>query len=122
MADELTPTAKVMTGTDGKAKTTRTPPARPEYKSPQEIISAYVAYRRALIQATLGPPGINRGGAAAINAQASMHVLTELEALARWLEDGQPSSKAVLTEGDKAFWRDAQSRGMDVPREIAEKL
>lgn len=98
------------------------PPASPEYKSPQEILMAYVIYRRAAISATLGPPGINRGGGAAITAQARLHVLAELEALADWLAAGQPSPAAVLSEADKDFWRDAKRRGLPVPAEIEERL
>lgn len=100
----------------------RVTPASPEYRSPEEVLMAYVAYRRAAIAATLGPPGINRGGSAAITAQARLHVLAEIEALADWLVAGQPSPSAVLSEPDKEFWRDASRRGIPVPPEIAEKL
>ena len=113
-----------MTDNTGKTATTtaRRPPASPEYKSPQEILMGYVTYRKAQIQATLGPPGVNRGGAAAIQAQQAMSVLTEFEALAEWLSAGQPGANLVLTEGDKQFWRNARDRGLDVPKEIADRL
>lgn len=113
-----------MTTDTGKPAATprRTPPASPDYRSPQDILMGYVAYRRAQIQATLGPPGINRGGAAAVQAQSAMTILVEIEALAEWLAAGQPGTKTVLTEGDRQFWTNARDRGLDVPPEILERL
>lgn len=83
---------------------------------------SFVAYRKAQIQSTLGPPGINRGGAAAIQAQQAMSFLTELEAFAEWLSAGQPGTNLVLTEGDRQFWVNARDRGLDVPQEILDRL
>lgn len=99
-----------------------TTPAPAKYQAPHEVIMSYVAYRRAQIQATLGPPGINRGGAAAIQAQSAMNFLVELEAFAEWLSAGQPGAKLVLTEGDRQFWSSARDRGLPVPEEILERL
>lgn len=102
--------------------TARRPPASPEYKSPQEVILAYVAWRKAGIAASLGPPGVNRGGGAAVQAQSILTILGELESFATWLGDGQPTPAAVLSEDDKVFWRRARSQGLDVPQDVLDKL
>lgn len=100
----------------------RKPAAAAETTPMNEILSAFVRYRRAAISATLGPPGINRGGAAAITAQARLHVLAELEALSDWIGAGMPPPTAVLSEEDREFWNAAKRRGVDVPQEILEQL
>lgn len=100
----------------------KTVPAAPGYTQPHEVLRAFIAYRRAQFRAALGPPGVNRGGSAAIQAAASDKFLVELDAFAQWLEDGQPRVEAILTERDRIFWQDAKERGLPVPADIASQL
>lgn len=111
------------TETQDKAKRApRTVPAAPGHKQAHEVIRGYIAYRRAQLQQIAGPPGVNRGGSGPIIAAAREHILSELDSLADWLEEGQPTPLAVLSEEDRRFWRDARRRGMTVPQEILDQL
>ena len=119
VSSELPPTMKEAPPLPASRKTI---PAAPGHTQPHELLRAFIAYRRAQFRAALGPPGVNRGGSAAIQAAASEKFLIELDAFAQWLEDGQPRVEAILTERDRIFWKDAQERGVPVPKDIADQL
>lgn len=83
-------------------------------------LRAYVEWRRSQIyKPRLGG---QIGGSAAIRAQSANIVLTELEELANWLENGRPGPLQALADTDKDFYREAASRGLEIPAGILEQL
>ncbi len=108
------------TGTASKPAPAAPAPSVPDQAA--QLLLDYVAYRREQMRKQTGAQGPGRSGAAMIQARESENFLAQLAALAAWLQEGTPNASTVLSEADRAFWKNAKDRGLDVPPEILEQL
>jgi hypothetical protein len=107
-------------------KTEKFPPS-----AKSSSLRAYLAYRHAQLAfegreiAATSSAGLS-GGYNLINRGERLRVielmLAELDALATWLDNGEPEFIPPLTEADKTQWRWARDHGMAVPPHIEEQL
>jgi hypothetical protein len=111
-----------------EAKTTRT--ARPVADLPDEAVLTrtppfpdlrkFVSWRLSQLNAPVH--GGRIGGGAGVQAQAVRVVLDVFQSLADWMDQGCPGPEAILTEGDRQFYREAKARGITIPEDIERQL